>query len=76
MPLVDPISSLPKTAQKILTAARKLLIEGGYEAMTLENVAGEAGVQHGRRGRGWDRLRHHGPGRDAEFVLGFHGELE
>ena len=35
---------MPKTAQKILTAARKLLREGGYEAMTLENVAAEAGV--------------------------------
>jgi AcrR family transcriptional regulator len=44
VPFENPISSLPKTAQKILTAARKLLIEGGYEAMTLENVAGEAGV--------------------------------
>ena len=38
------MSSLPRTAQKILAAARKLLIEGGYEAMTLENVAGQAGV--------------------------------
>jgi AcrR family transcriptional regulator len=38
------VSSLPRTAQKILAAARKLLIEGGYEAMTLEKVAGEAGV--------------------------------
>jgi AcrR family transcriptional regulator len=44
VPFENPISSLPKTAQKILTAARKLLIEGGYEAMTLENIAGEAGV--------------------------------
>ena len=44
VPFEDPISSLPKTAQKILTAARKLLIEGGYEAMTLEHVAGEACV--------------------------------
>jgi AcrR family transcriptional regulator len=44
VPFEDPISSLPKTAQKILVAARKLLIEGGYETMTLENVAGEAGV--------------------------------
>ena len=43
-PFEDPVSSLPRTAQKILAAARKLLIEGGYEAMTLENVAGEAGV--------------------------------
>ena len=44
VPFEDPISTLPKTAQKILAAARKLLIEGGYETMTLENVAGEAGV--------------------------------
>jgi len=43
VPFDDPISSLPETARKILTAARKLLIEGGYEAMTLENVA-EPGV--------------------------------
>jgi AcrR family transcriptional regulator len=44
VPFENPTSTLPKTAQKILAAARKLLIEGGYEAMTLENVAGEAGV--------------------------------
>jgi AcrR family transcriptional regulator len=44
VPFEDPVSSLPRTAQKILAAARKLLIEGGYEAMTLEKVAGEAGV--------------------------------
>jgi AcrR family transcriptional regulator len=44
VPFNDPVSSLPKTAQKILAAARKLLTERGYEAMTLENVAAEAGV--------------------------------
>jgi len=44
IPFRDPVSSLPKTAQKILAAARKLLVERGYEAMTLENVAAEAGV--------------------------------
>jgi AcrR family transcriptional regulator len=44
VPFEDPISTLPKTAQKILAAARKLLVERGYEAMTLENVAAEAGV--------------------------------
>jgi len=44
VPFENPISSLPKTARKILAAARKLLIDGGYDAMTLENVAGEAGV--------------------------------
>jgi AcrR family transcriptional regulator len=44
IPFQDPVCSLPKTAQKILAAARKLLVERGYEAMTLENVAAEAGV--------------------------------
>jgi AcrR family transcriptional regulator len=44
IPFQDPVSSLPKTAQKILAAARRLLVERGYEAMTLENVAAEAGV--------------------------------
>jgi len=43
-PFEDPISSLPKTARKILVAARRILVESGYEAMTLENVAAEAGV--------------------------------
>jgi AcrR family transcriptional regulator len=44
VPFENPLSTLPKTAQKILAAARKLLVERGYEAMTLENVAAEAGV--------------------------------
>jgi AcrR family transcriptional regulator len=44
VPFEDPISSLPKTARKILEAARRLLVERGYEAMTLEKVAAEAGV--------------------------------
>jgi AcrR family transcriptional regulator len=43
-PIEDPLASLPKTAQKILAAAQKLLAERGYEAVTLENVAAEAGV--------------------------------
>ena len=43
-PFENPVSALPVTAQKILTAARRLLVEHGYEAVTLENVAGEAGV--------------------------------
>jgi len=43
-PFEDPVSSLPKTAQKILEAASRLLKEGGYNAVTLENVAAEAGV--------------------------------
>jgi len=44
VPFENPLSTLPKTAQRILAAARKLLVERGYEAMTLENVAAEAGV--------------------------------
>jgi AcrR family transcriptional regulator len=43
-PIEDPLASLPKTAQKILSAAQRLLAERGYEAVTLENVAAEAGV--------------------------------
>lgn len=44
LPLEDPSSSLPETAQRILAAATHLLAERGYEAVTLENVAAEAGV--------------------------------
>ena len=43
-PFEDPVSSLPPTARKILDAATRLLGERGYEAVTLENVAAEAGV--------------------------------
>jgi AcrR family transcriptional regulator len=43
-PIEDPLASLPKTAQKILSAAQRLLADRGYEAVTLENVAAEAGV--------------------------------
>ena len=43
-PFENPVSSLPKTAKKILEAASRLLAERGYEAVTLENVALEAGV--------------------------------
>ena len=44
IPVENPLSSLPVTAQKILNAARKLLVEKGYDAVTLEKVAAEAGV--------------------------------
>ncbi len=44
LPLEDPSSSLPQTAQRILAAATRLLADRGYEAVTLENVAAEAGV--------------------------------
>ena len=43
-PVDDPLTSLPQTAQRILKAATALLAERGYEAVTLENVAAEAGV--------------------------------
>ena len=43
-PIDDPLASLPKTAQKILSAAQRLLTEGGYGDVTLEKVAAEAGV--------------------------------
>ena len=43
-PVEDPLAELPETAQKILMAARRLLAERGYPAVTLENVAAEAGV--------------------------------
>ena len=44
LPIEDPSTSLPETAQRILAAATSLLAERGYEAVTLENVAAEAGV--------------------------------
>jgi AcrR family transcriptional regulator len=43
-PFEDPLSSLPKTARKILDAATRLLQEEGYGGITLEKVAAEAGV--------------------------------
>lgn len=44
IPVADPLADLSVTAQKILSAARRLLVEKGYEAVTLEKVAAEAGV--------------------------------
>ena len=44
VPFEDPLSTIPETAQKILAAASRLLAERGYAALTLENVAAEAGV--------------------------------
>ena len=37
-PIEDPLASLPKTAQKILSAAQRLLADRGYEAVTLEGA--------------------------------------
>ncbi len=44
LPLENPVTSLPATAQRILVAATTLLADRGFEAVTLENVAAEAGV--------------------------------
>jgi AcrR family transcriptional regulator len=38
------MTGLPATAQRVLHAATRLLADRGYEAVTLENVAAEAGV--------------------------------
>jgi AcrR family transcriptional regulator len=43
-PVQDPVATLAPTAQKILAAAKRLLVEKGYVALTLENVAAAAGV--------------------------------
>lgn len=39
----DPLDSLPLTAQRIVAAARRLLARDGFEALTVERVAAEAG---------------------------------
>ncbi|HEX5643207.1 MAG TPA: TetR/AcrR family transcriptional regulator [Thermoleophilia bacterium] len=40
----DPTAQLSPTAQKLVAAARRLLARGGYEALTVEAVAAEAGA--------------------------------
>lgn len=40
----DPTAQLSPTARKLVAAARKLLAEGGYDALTVEGVATEAGA--------------------------------
>jgi AcrR family transcriptional regulator len=41
--LEDPMEALPPTAQRILAAARRLMNEGGFEALKLSAIAAEAG---------------------------------
>jgi AcrR family transcriptional regulator len=41
---VDPTAQLSPTAQRLVSAARRLLARGGYEALTVEAVAAEAGA--------------------------------
>ena len=43
IPRGEGISSLPPTAQKFLRAARRLLRQGGFDALRLEAIANEAG---------------------------------
>jgi AcrR family transcriptional regulator len=40
----DPTAPLSATARRLVVAARKLLTRGGYEALTVEAVAAEAGA--------------------------------
>jgi AcrR family transcriptional regulator len=42
-PVEDPALSLPDTAQKLLEAARRLLLAGGFGALTLDAIAAESG---------------------------------
>jgi len=42
-PVEDPAQSLPETAQRLLEAARRLLLTGGFDALRLDAIAAEAG---------------------------------
>ncbi len=42
-PVEDPARSLSETAQRLLEAARRLLLAGGFEALSLDAIAAEAG---------------------------------
>ena len=44
LPVHDPRATLHPTALKILEAAKRLLVSKGFEAITLEAIAAEAGV--------------------------------
>jgi AcrR family transcriptional regulator len=43
-PTEDPTAQLSPTARKLVVSARRLLARGGYEALTVEAVAAEAGA--------------------------------
>jgi AcrR family transcriptional regulator len=43
----DPLDELPPTARRLLAAARHLLAEGGFEALSLQAIASEAGESKG-----------------------------
>jgi AcrR family transcriptional regulator len=40
----DPVAELSPTARRLVSAARRLLARGGFEALTVEAVAAEAGT--------------------------------
>jgi AcrR family transcriptional regulator len=42
-PVEDPVTNLPETAQRILEAARRLLLRGGFNALKWDAIAAEAG---------------------------------
>ncbi len=42
-PVEDPALSLPETAQRLVEAARRLLLAGGFNALTLDAIAAESG---------------------------------
>lgn len=56
----DPTEQLSPTARRLVAAARKLLARGGYEALTVEAVAAEAGAYR-------DSVRYYF-GSKAEFI--------
>jgi AcrR family transcriptional regulator len=42
LPVEDPLQSLPPSARWVLQCARRILVEKGFPALTLENVAHES----------------------------------
>jgi AcrR family transcriptional regulator len=43
IPVDDPLSALPETAVRVLEAAQRVVEERGFQALTLNTVAGESG---------------------------------
>jgi AcrR family transcriptional regulator len=43
VPVGDPNKNLNESAQQLLEAARKLLLEGGFQALSIDNIVKEAG---------------------------------
>lgn len=47
VPVRDPMEALPPTARRILAAARRLLVEGGFRRLSLQAIASAAGESKG-----------------------------